>query len=44
MKDWALGCSPSKFDIFLLFPNFQRFLVLSRLAAREATRVPSLLY
>ena len=36
--------SQPKFDTFLTFSNFRRSYVLSRLATREATRVPSLLY
>ena len=36
-------CLP-KFEIFVRFPNFLRSWVLSCLATREETRIPSLLY
>ena len=35
---------PPKFEVFLIFPNFLRSQVLSRLASREVARIPSLLY
>ena len=39
---WAI--SPSKFEIFLLFPNFLSAQVLSHSQTREACYIPSLLY
>ena len=36
--------SPPNFEIFLIFPNFLRSLVLSSFATRDATHMQSLLY
>ena len=33
---------PSKFEIFLIFPNFVKYLGLNRSATRRATRVSSM--
>ena len=37
-------CLHPNFEIFLIFPYFQRSQVLSRSATREAIRMPNLLY
>ena len=42
-KTGHMAAPTPTFDIFLIFPNFLRFQVLSRSATHEATRVPSLL-
>ena len=35
--DWALGCTPIQFDIFLMFPYIQKSYVLSGLVIPEVT-------